>query len=147
MQLVGRDAVGLGSNQQEVAIDVPQPLEQLQIEFLWRDGYVDEYYAQRQRFARLQIGIYELRPLRRDFLRYARIPIARQVGEDEVGLWLAGAAYLKEVNGLGTARRVAGLGDFAADKRINETRLADVGAAYEGDLRRARGRLLSRVGC
>ncbi len=94
--------------------------------------------AQRQRLAFLQIGIDELAHCAVISLGDAGEAVARQIGEDEVRLRLAVAPYLEEVDGLGAAGSVAGLGDLAAHKRVDQARLADIRAANEGDLGRAR---------
>ena len=108
------------------------------VELLRRNRDIHQRQAQHQRLALLQVRIDELRPLRRDFLGHARIAVAGKIGEDEVGIRLARTAHLEEVDGLGATGRVAGLGDLGADQRVDQTRLAHIGAAQEGDLWRAR---------
>src|SRR5271157_3868572 len=86
-----------------------------------------------------------MRPLRGDVLRHAGVAVARQIGEDKVGVRLSGPPYLEEVHGLSAARRVAGFGDLGAHQRVDQARLAHVRPAKEGDLRRTRRRELPRV--
>ena len=64
-----------------------------------------------------------------------RVAVARHVDEGEA------PADVEEVELLGAARRVRGAGQrVAPGERVDEARLADVGAPREGDLHRAHGR-------
>ncbi len=71
-QLVARNAVGLGRHDQKVAIQVTQPVHQLQIEFLRRNGDVNQRQAKHQRLAIFEIRIDELLPTARSLL-WARV--------------------------------------------------------------------------
>ena len=83
---------------------------------------------------------------RSDGLGHARVTVTRKINEEELGMRFAGAAQLEKVDGLGASGRVAGLGDLVGDERIDQARLADVGAAQERDLRRAGSRELLGIG-
>src|SRR5208283_6078103 len=110
-------------------------MQQLPVAVLRR--YVDVYqrHAQGQRRTVIEIRLDKLWPLLRDFTRNLGVPVARQVGENQLGTRFPRPAHGKEIDAAGTAGSGAGTGDLRADERIDDAGFADVGAAEKSDLR------------
>ena len=125
---------------------VAKPVEKLLVGGLGRDGDVDQRQAESQRDPRLKIWIDEGRPLGGELFGRARVSVTGKVYKKKLSLRLAGPPEIEEIDGLGAPGGVTGLGDLASDERIDEARLADVGAAQESDFGSGGGRELPGIG-
>jgi len=136
-QLIVGDAIGLGGDDEESPIMMAEPVEKLNVGGLGRDGDIHQRKAEGERGARLEIGIDETRPLHGELFGSAGVAVAGEIDKEHLGVRPAGTAQVEEVDGLGASGGVAGLGDLRSDEGVDEARFADIGAAEEGDLRRA----------
>ena len=124
---------------------VTEPFDKLNVAILRWDVRVDQAHTESQGWAPRKVRVYEFRPLVYEVFRCPRVAIARQVGEQQVGLGPSRPSNLEEVDGLRSSGRIAGLGYFVADEGVDEAGLSNVRPSEESNLGRARDRKLLRV--
>ena len=133
--------VGLGQHDLIADGGLVERLQHVEIDVLEAVPRVDQHVDARERGAAQQEFVDQLGPGRDLGLRRRGIAIAGHVDQPQLGL----VGALEEDQLLGAARRVRGARQrVAAGQRVDQARLADIGAAGEGDLERPPSAAASR---
>ena len=103
-QLIVREAVAFGGDEQEFAVGGGEEVQQLAVALLRRDVGIDQDDAQAQRGALVEIGLDEFGPFLGNLARNLGVAVAGEVGENQLRARLSGPADLEEVDGAGAAR-------------------------------------------
>src|ERR1051326_7918807 len=120
-ELVVRELVRFGGDDQESAADALQKVNQLLVGLLRRNVGVNEDQRKRQSFAVFQIGLDEFGPLRGKLARDFGVAVAGKVNEQHFRVRLAGFAVdADEIDGAGASRRGADMGELLSQERVNQ---------------------------
>ena len=127
--------VGLGEDEGVADRGLVEHLHHVAVDVLEAVAAVDQHQRPLEHRAAAQIVVDQVAPLAGDVLRRLGEAVAGHVDQPQPHR----LADLEEVELLGAARRVRGAGEGAASGQpVEQRRLADVGAAGEGDLRHGR---------
>ena len=143
--LVAALFVDFGADDDEIAADVAEIFDELQVAFLGGNVGVDEADAEFELFAIGEIGIDEVGPAGGNGFGDFGVAVAWEVGEDDfIAAGLAFFGESEEIDGAGAAGGGGDFGGFFTDEGVEQAGFADVGAAEEGDLRGGGGRVTGR---
>ncbi len=133
---ISGELVGFGGDDQKVALHTLEEADELRVGFLRRDVAVDEAEAERERGSFSEVGLDEFGPLGGDGFGDLGVAVSGQVGEVHLRLLTLGrVSNREEIDGAGAAGGGGDLRLLRAEERVQQARLANVGAAKEGDLR------------
>src|SRR5579862_8545404 len=137
VELIVGETVALGADQQKVAPAGGQEVQELAIVLLRRNVHIDQSNAEGESWALMEVRLYKLWPLLRNFARNFGVTVAREIGEDQLGTRFSGPANFKEVDAAGASRSGTGAGQLGADQGIDDAGFTDVGTAEERDFGKA----------
>ena len=108
---VSGELVGLGGDDEQVALDGLEEVDELGVGLLRRDVAVDEAEAEGERWSLSEVGFDELGPLGGDGFRDFGVAVSRQVGEEHLRLLALGlVGDGEEVDGAGASGSGGDLG-------------------------------------
>ena len=122
VELIRRQPIGLRRNQQEFAIVLLKPSDQLTITLLWWNVGINKTHTQTQRLAICKIGLNELWPFGANLAGNLGVSVAGKISEDQV--WLGGLRFLanlNEIDGLRASRTGTDVRDLLAEQGIDQT--------------------------